>query len=110
VVLNYIYETGLVGLAVVLCISHLVIKVWKDARFSLVFAAFGLVWLVGITITTSYEQLLPLWIALGWMTVWPDVFEVATPRGAVSSAPTGRSAQSNTRVAAVELPRRWTEQ
>jgi hypothetical protein len=109
VVLNYIYETGLIGLGVVLCVSQLVIKVWKTTRFDMVFAAFGLVWLVGITITTSYEQLLPLWIALGWLTVWPDVCEVAMPR-MVSRVPAGRSVESNTRVAAVELPKRWTEQ
>jgi hypothetical protein len=35
------------------------------------------VWLVGITVTTSYPQLLPLWVALGLLTVWPDVCEPA---------------------------------
>lgn len=110
VMLNYIYETGLVGLMVVLCISHLVVKVWKSCRFDLVFAGFGLVWLVGITVTTSYEQLLPLWIALGWMTVWPEICEVRGRRAVVNVMPAGRAVESNTRVTAAELPKRWTEQ
>jgi len=110
VLLNYIYETGLVGLMVVLAISHLVVKVWKSCRFDLVFAAFGAVWLVGITVTTSYEQLLPLWIALGWMTVWPEICEVRGPRAVMNVMPAGRAVESNSRVIAAELPRRWTEQ
>ena len=109
VVLNFIYETGLVGLAVVCCVAHLVIKAWRETRFDLTFAAFGFVWLVGITITTSYDQLLPLWIALGWLTIWPEICEVAAPRATVSELPNRRSNESNTRVAAVELPKRWTE-
>ena len=80
VVLNFIYETGLVGLIVVAAVAQLVVKAWKAMRFDLVFAAFGLVWLVGITVTTSYEQLLPLWMALGWLTVWPEVCKARSAR------------------------------
>jgi membrane-associated protease RseP (regulator of RpoE activity) len=40
---------------------------------NLALAAVLFVGLVGVTITTSYEQLLPLWLALGLLTVWPEV-------------------------------------
>ena len=75
VLLTYVYETGLVGAIAVGCIGIYLLRVWKGIRFDLAFAAIGLVWLVGITVTTSYEQLLPLWMALGWLAVWPEIFE-----------------------------------
>ena len=73
VLLNYIYETGLVGLVAVLWVGAYVVKVWEKSRFNIVFAAITGVWFIGILLTTSYEQLLPLWVALGWLTVWPDL-------------------------------------
>lgn len=33
----------------------------------------ALVWLIGITFITSYGQLLPIWVAFGWLVVWPSV-------------------------------------
>jgi hypothetical protein len=70
VLLTYIYETGLVGVAAVgVVASHLgriaITTTWKVAFLCILFT-----WLVGVTLTTSYAQLLPLWIALGWLTVW----------------------------------------
>ncbi|HEY8665803.1 MAG TPA: hypothetical protein VIL86_04015 [Tepidisphaeraceae bacterium] len=80
--LGYIYETGLFGALVVFWIGRHVFKKWRESRGDLVFAAIAVVWLVGITLTTSYQQLLPLWLALGWMTVWPAICE---PAGAVAA-------------------------
>jgi len=120
VVLNFIYETGLVGLIVVGAVVHLVVKAWKAMRFDPVFAAFGLVWLVGITVTTSYEQLLPLWMALGWLTVWPEVCEMRTARLVAPAVverkanwkldDRGAAVDGNKKIPAPEFPKRWTEQ
>ena len=73
VLLNYIYETGLVGFVAVLWVAAYLLHVWKSLRFNIVFIAITGVWLVGILLTTSYEQLLPIWVALGWLTVWPEI-------------------------------------
>jgi hypothetical protein len=48
---------------------------WRAVAYSGVFAAIFCVWLVGVTVTTSYGSLLPLWVALGCLTVWPDFCE-----------------------------------
>ncbi|HEY7118509.1 MAG TPA: hypothetical protein VH475_18105 [Tepidisphaeraceae bacterium] len=73
VLLTYVYETGLVGLLVVAWVGGYLLRVWKFVGWNAAFGLFGLVWLVGVTLTTSYEQLLPLWLAVGWLTVWPEV-------------------------------------
>jgi len=75
VLLTYVYETGFVGAIVVSWIGWHLFAIWRASRARLVFAIIVGVWLVGITITTSYQQLLPLWIALGWLTIWPEVCE-----------------------------------
>jgi hypothetical protein len=78
VLLTYVYETGIVGLLVMGWLAGLLIRVWKTQRFDLAFAAIVAVWLVGATVTTSYDQLLSLWLTLGWLTVWPQICEPAT--------------------------------
>jgi hypothetical protein len=75
VLLTYLYETGVVGLAAAFALGAYLLRLWRRQRCSLTFAMVAFVWLVGVTITTSYTQLLPLWIALGWLTVWPQVCE-----------------------------------
>jgi hypothetical protein len=98
VLLTYVFETGVVGALVVACVAYLLLRCWVAARYDMTFAlAFG-VWLVGVTLITSYELLLPLWLTLGWLTVWPEIFasgreEDATDDrfgGRMSSAPEGR--------------------
>ncbi len=74
VLLSYIYETGLIGMAAVLWIAIYLFMVWKSARYAAPMFAIFLVWLVGITLTTSYEQLLSLWLTLGWLLVWPQIY------------------------------------
>ncbi len=74
VLLTYVYETGFVGVLAVCCIGQYLLRVWRWQRFDVAFAAISLVWLVGITVTTSYDQLLPIWFALGWLSVWPSIF------------------------------------
>lgn len=73
VLLPFVYQTGMAGILVLLGIGGYLLKVWRRAGGGAVFAAVFVVWLVGITITTSYNQLLPLWMALGWLSVWPSV-------------------------------------
>ncbi len=73
VLLTYLYETGIIGFVAVSGIAFYLLRTWKASRFNMAFAAIFLVWLVGITITTSYDQLLSLWVTLGWLTIWPAI-------------------------------------
>lgn len=73
VLLIYIYETGVIGLASVAIIGTWLIRMWRQSAYSVVFATITLVWLVGITITTSYLELLSLWMTLAWLSVWPAI-------------------------------------
>jgi hypothetical protein len=75
VLLVYVYETGLLGLLVVTFIAHQMFLMWRSVKFDHTLLAITLVWVVGVTLTTSYEQLLPLWVTLGLLTVWPAVCE-----------------------------------
>lgn len=93
VLLTYLYETGMIGGAVIAWIGICLARVWKSCRFNLVFAAVALVWLVGITLTTSYGQLLPIWLTLGFMLVWPKVFAGAS--GSQSDARRGAALSSS---------------
>jgi hypothetical protein len=74
VLLTYVFETGVLGALAVACVGYLLLRCWIAARYDMTFALVFAVWLVGITLITSYEQLLPIWLTLGWLTVWPEVF------------------------------------
>lgn len=81
--LTFIYETGLIGLTAVGWLATHLFRTWRAIRFDVSFIAIVLVWLVGITVTTSYSELLSLWLTLGWLTVWPRICqprEVRVPR------------------------------
>jgi hypothetical protein len=79
VLLGYIYESGLVGFAVTCFIGHHLLGIWKSIRYDAAFISIAFVWLIGITLTTSYGHLLPLWMALGWLSVWPTICELPRP-------------------------------
>jgi hypothetical protein len=96
VLLTYVYETGIIGLLVMCWLAGLLIRVWKVQRFDLAYAAIVAVWLVGATVTTSYDQLLSLWLTLGWLTVWPQICEPAT----MTLVPTAKAYRSRIRPAA----------
>jgi hypothetical protein len=74
VVLTYVFETGVVGALAAAAVAYLLLRCWIATRYNLTFALVFGVWLVGVTVITSYEPLLPIWFTLGWMTVWPEVF------------------------------------
>jgi hypothetical protein len=86
ITLVYLYESGLVAFAVMVAIGRYLFRVWRSSRFDFVFAAILVVWLVGVTITTSYGQLLSLWVTLGFLTVWPRVCASTEPQR-IPSAP-----------------------
>jgi hypothetical protein len=73
VLLTYVFETGLVGALVVTWVGYFLFRVWVSSRYDLTFAAVGALWLIGVTLITSYEQLVPLWVTLGWLSVWPEL-------------------------------------
>ena len=71
--LSYAFDTGFLGIAALTWLAGLLLRNWLKARSDPTFALVAAVWAAGITLTTSYEQLLPLWLALGWLTVWPEL-------------------------------------
>jgi hypothetical protein len=73
VLLPYVYETGLIGAAVLIVIGIYLMRTWQRSGFDIAFILILVVWLVGVTVTTSYSQLLSLWVALGWLTIWPEL-------------------------------------
>lgn len=88
VLLSYVYETGLVGGLAVAAIGHHLLRAWRAGGGGVAFPAIAGVWLVGVTLTTSYQQLLPLWLALGWLTVWPEICRAGAAAEAKSEAVT----------------------
>jgi hypothetical protein len=87
VLLNYLYDTGLVGMLAAGCVALHLLRMWQESRYEPVFVGVLFVWLVAVLLTTSYDQLLSLWLILGWLTVWPNVME---PSRATSRAVEGR--------------------
>jgi hypothetical protein len=87
VLLVYVYETGLVGVAVVAWIAHHMMVLWKALGYDLTFLLFAGLWLLGVTVTTSYAQLLTNWLALGWLTTWPAICLPATAADALLASP-----------------------
>lgn len=87
VVLAYIYETGLMGAIAVTAIGWMLFQTWRKSGWSVVLAGLTFVWLIGVVITTSYAQLLPIWIAMGWLSVWNSVCEPAPRRRKAIAAP-----------------------
>jgi hypothetical protein len=116
VLLTYLYETGMVGLIVVCWIGAQLGRLWKSIRFDLAFAAIFVTWLVGATVTTSYMELLSIWLTLGWLTVWPAVCH-SKPAPATNSAwkPLARNAIGGFESWSAKprvpnwIPRRWTD-
>ena len=77
VVLTYIYEAGLVAAIAVTWIGYVFVRVWRATRFNAAYATIAGVWLLGVVITTSYYQLLPIWVTFGLLTVWPSICKTA---------------------------------
>ena len=85
--INYLVETGLIG-----CISAMLAVglVWQHVRRSSglrVLTIIAIAWAVGVTVTTSYSSLLPLWASLALVCAWPklianDVVSPTAPRRA----------------------------
>lgn len=80
VLLSYIYDNGVVSIIVVGWIGRFLYKIWQSTRFSVTYASIFLIWFIGITVITSYNMLLPIWFALGLLTVWPMVITQASVR------------------------------
>jgi hypothetical protein len=115
VLLTYIYETGLVGALAVGTVAYVLLRSWKRMAYGVAFGVIAGVWLVGITLTTSYEQLLSLWLVLGWLTAWPEFCDVT----AVSPAPAEVQTKPDVRInepgvvvtgPSGQLVKRWTDQ
>lgn len=75
--LTYLYETGLVGFIALSAVAMYLLRRWTLTRRSVTFALFAAIWAIGITVTTSYDQLLSPWLCLGWLAAWPSIVEPA---------------------------------
>jgi hypothetical protein len=100
VLLTYVYQTGLIGLSVVLWVAVYLARVWRADGYSVAYPIVLGVWLVGITVTTSYGQLLPLTVALGWITAWPHLCHKRSADMATARTP-------STRKPALRMRQRW---
>jgi hypothetical protein len=112
VLLTYLYETGLVGAVALGMVGYVLARGWRRTGFSLAFAAIGAVWLVGATVTTSYEQLLSIWLVLGWLTVWREVCEVDAAAAPAPVRVEMRVSEPGVVVSPMQgfVPKRWSEQ
>lgn len=104
VTLTYIYETGVIGAMAVTWIGIFLLRIWKADRYNVAYIVIVLVWFVGITITTSYVELLTMWMTLGWLTVWPSICELAPAR---SARPTGTVQPATVRRVTRPASPRW---
>jgi hypothetical protein len=95
VLLTYIYETGFVGFVAVLAVAIHLLRCWQAARFEIGFAVITGVWAVGIILTTSYDQLLSIWLTLGMLSIWP----------AISAATAGVPARSHLSINSTTQPK-----
>lgn len=77
--LVYLYETGIVGALGGLWLACAIAERWLALRLDAIYGTALLAWVMGVTLTTSYSQLLPLWIALGWLLAWPVLHVDARP-------------------------------
>jgi hypothetical protein len=104
--LAYFYDTGVIGLVAISWVGRRVWQSWRDSRFNLVFGLVLVNWAIGVTVTTSYGQLLPLWITLGWLSSWDAICEidVAPSRAAVVRIPLPLSLGRRRRVSPWSLP------
>ena len=73
VLINHLVETGLVGCIGAMAAAALTWWHVRRGQGSGVLAVIGTSWIVGITITTSYSSLLPLWATLALICAWPGV-------------------------------------
>jgi hypothetical protein len=98
VVVSYVQESGLLGALALVLVLIVVLRAILRSSAPLLGSGCLLAWLVGVTLTTSYLPLLPIWIFLGVLLGWDRVFEVqATPKVLdyrVESSPTSKGAEA----------------
>jgi len=114
VLLTYVYETGLLGALALGTVAYVLMRSWKRMRFGVAYGVIAAVWLVGITLTTSYEQLLSLWLVLGWLTAWPEFCDVTVASSAPKTAQKAPDVRINEPGVVVsgparDLVKRWTD-
>jgi hypothetical protein len=76
IALTWIYDTGLLGLVALIWVARQLRRTWEESSHDLVYIVMLLNWLLAVTVTTSYGQLLPLWIALGIVSSWSEIFQI----------------------------------
>lgn len=96
-VLGTLYmETGLLGLAVMIAMGVYTVRAVMHSSARLLGACVFGAWLAGVTITTSYFPLSPIWLMLAVLFGWDKLFE---PRVKPQAVPVAESSvQSPTRM------------
>jgi hypothetical protein len=79
----YVYDTGLLGLTALIWVGHRMFLSWRQAQWSIAFFLIAIVWTIGVSVTTSYSQLLPIWVALGLLSCWNEICEAPSKRQTV---------------------------
>jgi hypothetical protein len=80
ILLAYLYDTGFLGLIALTWVAHRLFLTWRQARWSIAFFVIAIVWTIGVSLITSYSQLLPIWIALGLLSCWNEICEAPAAR------------------------------
>ena len=71
ILVNYITEMGLLGIAVwILAIGGMIRQVSRERLFRSTMVVVLILWLVAAGATTSYATLTPVWMMLGIMSIW----------------------------------------
>ena len=78
ITVRYLVETGLLGVAALGLAGAMALRAILLSSARLIGVTALLVWLLGVTLSTSYLPLSPIWLFLGTLLVWDRVF-VAGP-------------------------------
>jgi hypothetical protein len=86
-IVSYVLETGLLGALVLVLVLTMVLRAIVRSSARLIgFSCLG-VWLAGVTVTTSYLPLLPIWLFLGALLAWDRIFPRRTSGGRIEPKP-----------------------
>jgi hypothetical protein len=78
-------EMGILGLIVLVLILGMALRGVCDSNASLIGLSAMVAWLCGVTFTTSYQPLSPIWLFLGFLLAWDRLFpRVRSPVPAVA--------------------------
>jgi hypothetical protein len=94
VVVNYVQETGLVGVLALTLILMMMLRAILRSSARLAGLSCLMVWLAAVVFTTSYLPLSPVWLFLGVLLGWNQIFNARAVSNGINSKPGVSSARS----------------